>query len=304
MGKLLDDLTNALGIQEAVTKDCKELGAFFTNKRADLQKFVENLAYIEGYCRKLKISIEHLIKDSTEKSLQKLSYRLSEVKTHSLDLLNKLENEHPPKYAENMEQLINNITMPLNPPGNENLDAYDNFKNFTKSGIEALNSLDSKSINILSTCTVCHDSLYKTLECLRKVMDIFRSSGQICSNSDVKHLLDQTNGYEKCMTNLLENLGHVLEYLRFKFNKQPYTGNESLEDLLNNFVKLLYELKKLNSVFLKCFSEKILIRSKFNVLGPETLKKFPKYAKLWTDAVSSAYDRLKHFKKSSFRFFK
>ena len=130
------------------------------------------------------------------------------------------------------------------------------------------------------------------------------SGNQTYLNSDVKHLLDQTNGYEKCLKNLLENLGFVLEYLGHKFNRQPYPGEKSLEDLLNNFVKSLYELKKLNSVFLKCFSEKILIRSKFNVLGPETLKKFPKYAKLWTDAVSSAYDRLKHFKKSSFRFFK
>lgn len=304
MGKLLDNLTNALDLQEAIKKKCTELGEFFTNKRANLQKFVGDLAYIEEYCRKLKISIEHLIKDSTEKSLPKLSYRLSEVKTHSLDLLNKLENEHPPKYAENMEQLINNITMSLNPQGNENLDAYDNFKNFTKSGIEALNSLDSKSINILSTCTVCYNLLKKTLQNLKKVLAVFKSSGQICSNSDVKHLLDQTNGYEKCLTNLLENLGIVSEYLGYEFTKQKYNGTESLEDLLNNFVKSLYELKKLNSVFLKCFSEKILIRSKFNVLGPETLKKFPKYAKLWTDAVSSAYDRLKHFKKSSFRFFK
>jgi len=304
MRKLLDNLTNALDLQEAIKKDCTELGAFFTNKRADLQKFVENLAYIEEYCRKLKISIEHLIKDSTEKSLQKLSYRLSEVKTHSLDLLNKLENENPSEYAANIEKLIDNVALSLNPNAQENLDAYDNFKNFTKSGIEALNLLDSKSINIWSTCTVCRTSLNETLTYLRKVMNVFKSSGQICSNSDVKHLFDQNTGYEKCLTNLLNNLDIVSEYLEYEFTKQKYTGNESLEDLLNNFVKSLYELKKLNSVFLKCFSEKILIRSKFNVLGSETLKKFPKYAKLWTDTVSSTYDRLKHFKKSSFRFFK
>ena len=115
MGKLLDDLTNALGLQEAVTKKCTELGEFFTNKRANLQKFVGDLAYIEEYCRKLKISIEHLIKDSTEKSLPKLSYRLSEVKTHSLDLLNTLKHEPPHEYAENMDQLINNITLSLIP---------------------------------------------------------------------------------------------------------------------------------------------------------------------------------------------
>ena len=266
MEKLLDDLTNALGLQKAVTKECTELGAFFTNKRADLQKFVEDLAYIEEYCRKLKISIEHLIKDSTEKSLPKLSYRLSEVKTHSLDLLNTLKHEPPHEYAENMDQLINNITLSFNRQGKENVDAYDNFKNFTKSGIEALNSLDSKSINILSTCTVCHNLLKKTLENLKKVLVVFMSSGnQTYLNSDVKHLLDQTNGYEKCLTNLLENLGFVLEYLGHEFNNQTYPGEKSLEDLLNNFVKSLYELKKLNSVFLKCFSEKILIRSKFNV---------------------------------------